>query len=114
METSLDAYNSEGQFKVTCGHPTSNGLPLLYGHETWRMESLDAKQGLPLLYGHETWWMESSLDANNSEGQFKVTCGHLMSNGLPLLYGGVTQGQHPHTIPKQPNLVTTFAEPPFI
>ena len=38
------------------------------------------KHGLPLLYGHETWWMESSLDANNSEGQFKVTRGHPRSN----------------------------------
>ena len=37
METSLDAYNSEGQFKVTCGHlrTRSYSLSLLYGHETW-------------------------------------------------------------------------------
>ena len=54
--------------------------------------SLDAKiefsleQGLPLLYGHETWWMESSLDGVNVEGQFKVIGGHPRSNGLPLLY----------------------------
>jgi len=74
------------------------GLPLLYGHETWWMESsLDAKNsegqfkvtrghqrlnGLPLLYEHETWWAESSLDANNSESQVKVTRGHTRSNGL--------------------------------
>ena len=55
MESSLDAKNSEGQFKVTRGHPRSNGLALLYEHETW--------------------WMESSLDANSSEGQLKVTRG---------------------------------------
>ena len=38
METSLDAYNSEGQFKVTCGHlrTRSYSLSLL----TWWMESL--------------------------------------------------------------------------
>ena len=46
---------------VTRGHPRSNGLPLLYGHETW--------------------WMESSWDADNLEGQFKVTRGHPRSNG---------------------------------
>ena len=60
MESSWDANNSEGQFKITWGHLRSNGLPVLYGHETW--------------------WMESSLDANNSEGQFKVTRGHPRSN----------------------------------
>ena len=58
----LDANNSEGQFKVTRGHQRLNGLPLLYEHETW--------------------WTESSLDANNSESQVKVTRGHTRSNGL--------------------------------
>ena len=43
--------------------------------------------GLPSLYGHETWWMESSLEANNSGGRFKVTRGHPRSIGVPLLYG---------------------------
>ena len=36
--------------------------------------------------------MESSLDAEHSEGQFKVIRGHPRSNGLPLLYGHVTGG----------------------
>ena len=73
MESSLDANNSEGQFKVNRGHLRSNGLPLLYGHKTWWMESsLDANHFLKvssrsngLLHEHETWWMESSLNANN-------------------------------------------------
>ena len=130
---------------------------------------------ISLLYGHETWWMELSLDANNSEGQFKVTgltivvwtwnqnetwwmgsswwmespwmltimnvssrspdvtqglmayhcCmdmklgrwSHLWMPNIIKVNSrspGVTHGQNPHTIPKQPNLVTTFAEPPFI
>ena len=44
MESSLDAIHSEGQVKVTRGHPRSNRLPMLYEHETWWMESsLDAK-----------------------------------------------------------------------
>ena len=55
---------------------------------------LDHLVGLPdgagyrvqLLYGHETWWMESSLDAEKSDGQFKVTWGHRRLIGLPLLY----------------------------
>ena len=85
---------------------TEQGLPLLYGHETWWMESyLDTKKsegqfkvtrghqrsyGLPLLYEHDTWWVESSLDANNSGGQVKVTRVHTRSNDLPLLYGHET------------------------
>ena len=48
----MEAYNSEGQFKVIRGHPRSNGIPLFFGHETW--------------------WMESCLDATNSKGQFKI------------------------------------------
>ena len=32
--------------------------------------------------------MESYLDADNSEGQFKVTRGHSRSNGLPILFYG--------------------------
>ena len=66
----LDANNYEGQFKVTRCHPRSNGLPLLYGNETW--------------------WMESPLVENSFLGQFKVTRGHLRSNGLPLLCGHET------------------------
>ena len=58
----MDGVNSEGQFKVTSGHPMSNGLALLYGHV-----------------------MESSLDADNVEGQFKVT--GVKINVSSLFYG---------------------------
>tara|TARA_B110000881_G_scaffold172_1_gene145 strand:- start:575 stop:793 length:219 start_codon:yes stop_codon:yes gene_type:complete len=57
------------------------------------MSSLDAKMEFSLIglsiviYGYETWWMKSTFIANNYEGQFKVTRGHLRSNGLPLMYG---------------------------
>ena len=47
-----DAKNVGGQFKVIRGHPMSNGIPMLYGLETW--------------------WVESSPDAENIKGQFKV------------------------------------------
>ena len=40
MKSSLDANNSEGQFKFTIGYPRSNGLALLYGHVE---SSLDAE-----------------------------------------------------------------------
>ena len=73
MESSLDAKNSEGQFKVTRGHQRLNGLPLLYEHDILWAESLwksgQGHQGSPevkwltWLCEHETWWMESSLDA---------------------------------------------------
>ena len=53
METSLDAYNSEGQFKVTCGHLRTR---------SYSLSLLTLVDGV-------------TLDANNSEGQFKVTCG---------------------------------------
>ena len=65
MGSSLDANNSEGQFKVTRGHQRLNGLPCLYEHETWLVES--------------------SLDANNSESQVKVIRGHTRSNGLTIV-----------------------------
>ena len=57
---SSDTENVEGQFKVTGCHPRSNGLSLLYGPETW--------------------WVESFSDANflkvssRSSGSPKVQC----------------------------------------
>ena len=66
MESSPDAENIEGQFKVIRGHPRSN----LYS----------------LTYGSETWWVGISSDAENVGGQFKVIMGQPMSNGLPMLY----------------------------
>ena len=62
MEILFDAENVESQFEVIRGHPMSNGLPMLYGLETWLVES--------------------SPDAENIEVQFKVTRGHPRSNGF--------------------------------
>ena len=56
MESSSYAENIEGRFKVTRGHPRSNGLPLSFGHTPW--------------------WIESSVGANSYEGKFKVSWGH--------------------------------------
>ena len=64
---SSDAEQFGGQFKVIKGHPRSNGLPMLYGLETW--------------------WMESSPDAKHIEGQFKVIRGHPRSNLYSFMYG---------------------------
>ena len=114
METSLDAYNSEGQFKVTCGHlrTRSYSLSLL----TWWMES-------PWML---TILKVSSRSPDVTQGLMAYHCcmdmklgrwSHLRMPNIIKVNSrspGVTHGQNPHTIPKQPNLVTTFAEPPFI
>ena len=97
MKSSSHAENVEGQFKVSRGHPRSNGLPLLYGIETWWVESsLDTKylkvsskspvfflcvdiHVCSIIVWTCNWWLESSLDAENVEGQFKVTGSRSMS-----------------------------------
>ena len=92
-----------GQFKVIRGHPRSKGLPMLYGLDTWWVESspdaeniegkFKVNRGHPrsnpysLTYRSETCWVGISSDAENVGGQFKVIRGQPMSNDLPTLYG---------------------------
>ena len=60
MGSVVDAENFEGNFKVIRGHARSNGVTLVYGHETW--------------------WVGSIVDAKKFEGHFNVIRGHPRSN----------------------------------